>query len=158
MEGQKHTPASAWNELEDEYLKEAWKQGKTASEISAALIERKLNPLVSYRSRNSVIGRAHRIGLLDNSIEKRPSPIKRNANKLPDVKQEPEPRMTYEGCRWIFGEGNDKHTCGKEQVKGKPFCQEHCEVAYTKKADRALQKFEDDSLMKPKNSDAWNRG
>lgn len=140
---QKRSVAS-WIEAEDAFLKKAWKDGKTASQIVLELAEKKLNPDVDPRSRNAVIGRAHRLHLIGGDVPARPSPIKRKSQSAPESQEKPDMRMTYEGCRWIHGDGADRYTCGKPQRRNKPFCEEHCNMAYTKKADKTLMMMEKD--------------
>ena len=60
--------AARWTEPNIEYLKAAWAQGRTASEIATELSRNG----ALYMTRNMVIGKAHRLGL-----EARPSPIVR---------------------------------------------------------------------------------
>jgi GcrA cell cycle regulator len=35
-------------------------------------------------------------------------------------------------CRWPFGDPGDDdfHFCGKKNIQGKPYCDEHCAAAY----------------------------
>ena len=54
---------SAWSEQEDDKLRSMWLEGLTSSEIAT---------FMPRRNRNSIIGRAHRLGL-----PARPSPIRR---------------------------------------------------------------------------------
>ena len=44
-------------------------------------------------------------------------------------------------CRWPIGEPTDDnfHFCGKQTVTGKPYCAEHCKVAYTSLKELADQ-------------------
>lgn len=35
-------------------------------------------------------------------------------------------------CEWIYGEPKDGKTCGKPTHKDKPYCADHCRLAYRK--------------------------
>ena len=39
---------------------------------------------------------------------------------------------TFEECQWPFGDPQDKdfYFCEEQTVHGKPYCLEHCDVAY----------------------------
>jgi GcrA cell cycle regulator len=43
--------------------------------------------------------------------------------------------LKIKGCRWPFGDpGTDEfHFCGATQEIGKPYCLDHCMIAYRKK-------------------------
>ena len=105
-----------WTESLIADLTALWDQGLSASEIAARL---------GGISRNAVIGKAHRLGL-----PSRPSPIKR-ARAVAE-------RKPGRGCCWPLGDPGEKdfHFCGKRAEPGRPYCAEHCAVAYRKK-DRA---------------------
>lgn len=122
----------AWTDEQIEELKRLWNEGLSTAEIGRAL----------NVSKNAVVGKSHRLGL-----KPRPSPIagkKEEAaapkKKAPAPKQEPQrvndvvdlgPNM----CRWPFGDPGDAdfHFCGKPSTPGKPYCAEHCSVAYVSK-------------------------
>ena len=125
----------AWTEEQIEELKRLWNEG-----LSTAEIGRSLNV-----SKNAVVGKSHRLGL-----KPRPSPIagKKNdgvaAKKKPvaAVKQKPPERIVDvidlgpNMCRWPFGDPGDSdfHFCGKQSVVGKPYCADHCAIAYVTKS------------------------
>ncbi len=71
-------------------------------------------------TRNAVVGKAHRLGLT-----KRPSPILRTAPKL----------HAHAGpsCKWPIGDPKSAEFgfCGKPALAGRPYCSDHCAVAYT---------------------------
>jgi GcrA cell cycle regulator len=119
-----------------EELKRLWNEGLSTAEIGRAL----------NVSKNAVVGKSHRLGL-----KPRPSPIagKKADEEAPKKKiakvvkqQAPErigdvidlgPNM----CRWPFGDPGDAdfHFCGKATVAGKPYCAEHCAIAYVSKSN-----------------------
>jgi len=106
-------------------LKKLWLKGATTAEIAKKL----------GLSKNSVIGKVHRLNL-----ETRPSPIKTKKTAVVKVKKvkvkEPERigimELKLNTCRWPIGDPTepDFHFCGKNTVMGKPYCHEHCALAY----------------------------
>jgi len=114
----------AWTDDKVKQLKKLWTKGKSAVEIAKEL----------GISKNSVIGKVHRLNL-----SARPSPIKKKTVEI--VKTAPK-KMTGKcqlmdlktnTCHWPIGEPTDKdfHFCGKPTATGKPYCPEHCSIAYT---------------------------
>lgn len=107
-------------------LERLWATGATTAEIG-----RKLNV-----SKNAVVGKTHRLGLPG-----RPSPIKRGVAKpakavsLPPQPQRPTV-VKYHGppCQWPFGDPGteDFHFCGAPAIPERPYCDEHCKLAYVR--------------------------
>lgn len=95
-------------------------------------------------SKNSVIGKAHRL-----ELEARPSPIKKKEEEIKSIKSVKKKTaekcklmdLKNNTCRWPIGEpeNDDFHFCGKQTVTGKPYCQEHCKLAYTSLKELADQ-------------------
>ena len=137
----------SWNDDNVLRLKELWDQGLPTAQIGK---------LLGF-TKNAVVGKAHRIGL-----ERRPSPIRRTADK-PDRKKARSPvmpKLNFEkqesetnqintgkfqpsvknifissskrGCEWPMGhpDESDFHFCGKERFDDKPYCLDHCAIAY----------------------------
>ena len=134
----------SWNESNVARLKELWDQGLPTAQIGK---------LLGF-TKNAVVGKAHRIGL-----ERRPSPIRRTAIK-PDrkkarspivpklnfeaLKEEPKQQtfqpavknlftsQTKRGCEWPEGhpDESDFKFCGKDRFDDKPYCIDHCAIAY----------------------------
>lgn len=116
-----------WNDEKIAKLKKLWQEGLTTGEIGKRL----------GVSKNAVVGKAHRLGL-----KGRPSPIKRPdspaaATAAPAPKKEPVKIFTltdlsHSTCRWPIGDPKheDFRFCGKQVYPGKPYCAEHCAVAY----------------------------
>ena len=134
----------SWNESNVARLKELWDQGLPTAQIGK---------LLGF-TKNAVVGKAHRIGL-----ERRPSPIRRTAVK-PDRKKARSPivptlkfeeskevfkqqtfqptvknlftNQTKRGCEWPEGhpDESDFKFCGKDRFEEKPYCIDHCAVAY----------------------------
>ena len=113
-----------WTDEKIKNLKKLWQKGATTAEIAKKL----------GLSKNSIIGKVHRLNL-----ETRPSPIKKAA----PVKKAKETKATNERigimelklntCRWPIGDPTDDdfHFCGKNTATGKPYCAEHCTMAYS---------------------------
>ena len=110
-----------WNDEKIARLKKLWSEGLTTGEIGKRL----------GVSKNAVVGKAHRLGL-----KGRPSPIKRQPNKPVEVKKETRvftlTDLSAATCRWPIGDPKheDFRFCGKPVAASKPYCGEHCSVAY----------------------------
>ncbi len=116
----------AWTEESVEILKAMWLEGRSAREIGERL----------GMTRNAVIGKANRLGLSHKSKSTPARPviaadIKNRAMSPLDLNE----RM----CRWPIGHPGDAdfHFCGRARVPGRPYCEEHCAVAYRGKAVEA---------------------
>ncbi|MBT6203466.1 MAG: GcrA family cell cycle regulator [Alphaproteobacteria bacterium] len=122
----------SWTDEKIERLKELWDQGLSTAEIGREL----------GVSKNAVVGKSHRLAL-----KPRPSPISgKAAVKAPKPKPKPkvkESSRVYDViklgpqmCRWPFGDPGDHdfHFCGKTATVGKPYCDDHCAVAYVTKS------------------------
>jgi GcrA cell cycle regulator len=95
-------------------LERLWQEGLTTAEIGRLL----------GISKNAVVGKAHRLRL-----PSRQSPIRREA------KAAPVPREVGAGaCQWPIGDPVQPGFgfCGAPVVPGKPYCAQHCAVAYTR--------------------------
>ncbi len=112
-----------WTDDKIKNLKKLWLKGSTTAEIAKKL----------GLSKNSIIGKVHRLNL-----ENRPSPIKK-ATPIKKVKVTPQKaerigimELKINTCRWPIGDPVDEdfHFCGKNTVMGKPYCAEHCAMAY----------------------------
>ena len=126
------TNKNTWDDLKLKQLEDLWKQGLSIS---------KIGDLIGV-SRNSVAGKAHRMGL-----PKRTSPIssdkKQNSsgiinNKITD-KVIPL-KIKLRGVEWsrtkcCWPEGDPKQNnfkfCGQEIFPGRPYCDKHSLLAYT---------------------------
>ena len=78
-------------------------------------------------SRNAVIGKANRLGL-SKKLSSKNTTIKKEISASSLV-----PNMS--GCKWPIGHPGDKdfYFCGKPTIPGKPYCGEHCLIAYRRK-------------------------
>ena len=99
-----------WNPELIEQLTQQWDAGMSITQIGKNL----------GMTRNAVVGKAHRLGLT-----KRPSPILRSEPKAP----------SYTGPVRKWPSGDPKSAafgfCGKPVHEGRPYCTDHCAVAYT---------------------------
>lgn len=109
-----------WTEEAVATLKKLWVEGLTAREIGDRL---------GGVSRNAVIGKAHRLGLSakTKTVEK---PAAQNVTTA---------NLTERMCRWPIGHPGDPEFrfCGNQRVPGRPYCADHCALAYRGKAEQA---------------------
>jgi|SRR5690554_988377 len=143
----------AWTPERIEELTRLWNAGLSASAIGKQL----------GVSKNAVVGKAHRLKLparpspirrkaKSTTPARKPAPTlspttattaPAEAPSVP-IKEEPKPRppmvRTRElpsprKCQWPIGDPTkpDFHFCGAEAVPSKPYCEEHCAIAYVVK-------------------------
>ena len=117
-----------WTKQKVDKLTKLWEQGVSAREIANKLGE---------VSRNAVIGKANRLGLSKKAenTQKKIEALHIDVNSLV-------PNMS--GCKWPIGHPGDKdfYFCGKEVIPGKPYCGEHCVIAYRRKdSSQKIKKF-----------------
>jgi len=130
-----------WTDDRVAELQRLWDTGKSASEIGKIL----------GVSKNSVVGKAHRL-----KLTARPSPIRRGSIAKPKRKMIPVavkipvevaplrepviPRQQRSGkgpkCLWPIGDPGDVdfHFCEEPSMPGKPYCSTHCARAYITKS------------------------
>jgi GcrA cell cycle regulator len=110
-----------WTEEAVATLKRLWAEGGSARAIGETL---------GGISRNAVIGKAHRLGL---------------SNKTKPAVEEPAPKIVDTGsltermCRWPIGHPGEPgfRFCGDARIASRPYCAEHCALAYRGKAEAA---------------------
>ena len=116
-----------WTKTKVEKLSKLWGQGVSARDIAENLGD---------ISRNAVIGKANRLGLSKKlSVEDKTIKKEISASSLV-------PKMN--GCKWPIGHPGDDdfYFCGKPVIPGKPYCGEHCLVAYRRKdSHQKIKKF-----------------
>ena len=148
----------SWTPEKVEKLKELWGKGNTASEIAQIL---------GGVTRNAVIGKAHRLNLSGKIQTKKSSSLATSNNVsenkisrknlrrgkfkslIIDKDFEPEnPKQLEEldenSCKWPIGHPGDDdfYFCGKPTIPGKPYCGEHCLIAYRRKdSHHKVKKF-----------------
>ena len=123
---------STWNDTKLKKLEDLWKQGHPISKIGEML----------GVSRNSVAGKAHRMGL-----PKRTSPISSVKKESLSVEKNNETsnvdlplkiklrsvQWSRTKCCWPEGDPkqNDFKFCGQDIFPGRPYCDKHSLLAYT---------------------------
>ena len=137
----------SWNESNVAKLKELWDQGLPTAQIGK---------LLGF-TKNAVVGKAHRIGLERRPSPIRRTAVKPDRKKarspiVPTLKFETlkeevkeTPKQTFQpavknlfntqtkrGCEWPEGhpDESDFKFCGKDRFEDKPYCIDHCAVAY----------------------------
>ena len=123
----------AWNDEKLKQLKVLWEEGHSISFIGEKL----------GVTRNSIAGKAYRM-----KLPKRQSPIKYTSKKInensPELTEELPLRLALRNikwsrskCVWPFGDpkNTDFQFCGHPISPGKPYCEQHCDVAYTTTRD-----------------------
>ena len=117
-----------WTKSKIDRLSNMWAKGVSAREISEKL---------GNISRNAVIGKANRLGLSKKLKEKEPAKSNKQLNVNALI-------ATMKGCKWPIGHPGDEdfYFCGKEVIPGKPYCGEHCLIAYRRKdSNQKIKKF-----------------
>jgi GcrA cell cycle regulator len=104
--------AGTWTPERIEQLTLLWDEGVTTAEIGRRI----------GVTKNAVIGKVHRIGLVPRVITVRPAP-RRNVFEF-----------TGAVCMWPHGHPGDEnfHFCGERPTPGKPYCAQHAALAYLK--------------------------
>jgi GcrA cell cycle regulator len=138
----------SWNESNVARLKELWDQGLPTAQIGK---------LLGF-TKNAVVGKAHRIGLERRPSPIRRTAVKPDRKKarspiVPTLKFEAAKEETKElhkqqifqpavknlftnqtkrGCEWPEGHPDESgfKFCGKDRFEDKPYCIDHCAVAY----------------------------
>ena len=139
----------SWNEENVARLRELWDQGLPTAQIGK---------LIGF-TKNAVVGKAHRIGLERRPSPIRRTAAKPDRKKarspvMPKLNFETSKEITNtqsketstfqpvvknfftqpkkRGCEWPEGHPDEPefHFCGKERFEDKPYCLDHCAVAY----------------------------
>jgi len=105
-----------WTPQRIEQLTRLWEEGVTTAEIGRRI----------GVTKNAVIGKVHRIGLVPRVVKEIPPP-RRNVFDFNGVV-----------CMWPTGHPSDDdfHFCGGRPVAGKPYCAEHAALAYVRPKDK----------------------
>lgn len=129
------TNDSPWTPDHVETLRQLWDKGLSCSHIAAQLGD--------WATRNSVIGKARRIGLpmrrAGHLIRPRKDAPDKPTAESPDVAT-PIPMAARRGvielepdqCRWPIGDPRnaDFHFCDQPRTLGQPYCEPHCRRAF----------------------------
>jgi GcrA cell cycle regulator len=127
-----------WTIEREAKLRKLHAQGYSFSDIAAQL--------GFPGKRNACIGKAHRLGLVvaiqpkkarpRKGVDRiwRPAllPIFPDGSDIPAAQRCTLLQLNNGVCKWPFGEPSslDFFFCGGSAVEGKPYCAEHCRVAY----------------------------
>jgi GcrA cell cycle regulator len=108
-----------WTEERIARLTELWEEGVTTAEIGRRI----------GLTKNAVIGKVHRIGLVPRVVKETPPP-RRNIFDF-----------TGPVCMWPIGHPDDQdfHFCGGHPIAGKPYCTAHAAVAYIRPKEQKPQ-------------------
>ena len=123
---------NTWNNTKLKELEDLWKQGHPISKIGEML----------GVSRNSIAGKAHRMGLPKrnspiSSVKKEISPVKKNNEnsniELPLKIKLRSVQWSRTKCCWPEGDPkqNNFKFCGQDIFPGRPYCDKHSLLAYT---------------------------
>ncbi len=123
---------TVWNEKNLERLKKLWDEGLPITKIGLEL----------GVSRNSIAGKAHRLGLpkRNSPISKSGEPRKnKSINNFETSKELPlkillrEVEWSRNRCCWPIGDPKlpGFSFCGTSIMPGRPYCEEHSNLAYT---------------------------
>ena len=126
------TIKNTWNDTKLKELEDFWKQGHPISKIGEML----------GVSRNSIAGKAHRMGLPKrnspiSSVKKEISPVKKNNEnsniELPLKIKLRSVQWSRTKCCWPEGDPkqNNFKFCGQDIFPGRPYCDKHSLLAYT---------------------------
>tara|TARA_B100001989_G_scaffold252356_1_gene234119 strand:- start:7565 stop:7948 length:384 start_codon:yes stop_codon:yes gene_type:complete len=117
-----------WTKSKVDKLSSMWAKGIPAREIAHKL---------GNVSRNAVIGKANRLGL-SKKVKEKENIEETNHDNLNSL------ISNMKGCKWPIGHPGDPdfYFCGKEVIPGKPYCGEHCLIAYRRKDNnQKIKKF-----------------
>ena len=157
----------SWNEENTKKLRDLWKKGFTASQIAAQ---------ISGKSRNAIIGRAHRLNLESRAKStKTTHKIKAENDNISEIKTqklgrkarfkalildrnfEPEnpiynlENLTDETCRYPLGHPkNDPsfHFCGRKPFDKSVYCRLHLILCFQPKNAKEEDKIESEDIPK----------
>ena len=139
----------SWNDSNVARLRELWDQGLPTAQIGK---------LLGF-TKNAVVGKAHRIGLERRPSPIRRTAVKPDRKKArspivpklnfestkEEIKEIPKTQASFQpkvknlftnhikrGCEWPQGhpDESDFKFCGKERFEDKPYCLDHCAIAY----------------------------
>lgn len=142
-----------WTDEETAMLTALWRKGAVSSQIAAEL----------GRSRNQVMGKLHRLGLLG---RRRVNKLLYTADHKPEIKRAqkigspaappavhykfpPRPVASLEQhelpsrgeCKWPLGDGPPYVFCGAPALQRRPYCSVHAQLAYVNRPDRSGKRY-----------------
>ena len=105
----------------------------------------------TFESKNAVIGKIHRLGLnIPKAPEEKVVVVQKENKKVQKLTHVGLLDLKFNSCRWPIGEPKDKdfHFCGAVCQTGKPYCPEHCKIAYTSLKELSLQNAKKEPVVK----------
>ena len=140
----------SWTTEKEEKLRELWKKGHTASQIAS---------VIGDKTRNAIIGKAHRLNLESRTTSKKIKPkVNRENNTSSEVKtqklgrkarfkallldknfEQENPKkfeeLTDKTCRWPNGHPYEInfYFCGRKHIEKFPYCKLHVLYAFQPK-------------------------
>lgn len=132
---------STWTPEKIKQLKKLLGKGKSSFEIGKEL----------GISKNAVIGKIHRLGLnMPKAPEEKVVVVQKENKKVQKLTHVGLLDLKFNSCRWPIGEPKDKdfHFCGAVCQTGKPYCPEHCKIAYTSLKELSLQNAKKEPVVK----------
>ena len=155
----------SWTLEKEEKLRELWKKGHTASQIASILGD---------KTRNAIIGKAHRLNLESRTTSKKIKPkVDRENNTPAEVKtqklgrkarfkallldknfEQENPKkfeeLTDKTCRWPIGHPYEKnfYFCGREPMEKFPYCKLHVLYAFQPKNAKEEDQITEEDIPK----------
>ena len=155
----------SWDTIKEQKLRDAWNKGLTASQIAA---------LIPGTTRNSIIGKAHRLNLASRAVSKKSTPkINVENNVKSEVKiqklgrkarfkallldksfEQENPikleELTAQTCRWPNNHPEDKdfYFCGRKPMEKFPYCKLHVLYAFQPKNAKEEDQITEEDIPK----------
>ena len=155
----------SWTTEKEEKLRELWKKGHTASQIAS---------VIGDKTRNAIIGKAHRLNLESRTTSKKIKPkVNRENNTSSEVKtqklgrkarfkallldknfEQENPKkfeeLTDKTCKWPIGHPYEKnfYFCGREPMEKFPYCKLHILYAFQPKNAKEEDQITDEDIPK----------
>ena len=155
----------SWTAEKEAKLRELWKKGHTASQIASVLGD---------KTRNAIIGKAHRLNLESRTTSKKIKPkVNRENNAPTEVKtqklgrkarfkallldknfEQENPKkfeeLTDKTCRWPIGHPYEKnfYFCGRKPMEKFPYCKLHILYAFQPKNAKEEDQITEEDIPK----------
>ena len=155
----------SWTTEKEEKLRELWKKGHTASQIAS---------VIGDKTRNAIIGKAHRLNLESRTTSKKIKPkVNRENNASSEVKtqklgrkarfkallldknfEQENPKkfeeLTDKTCKWPIGHPYEKnfYFCGRKPMEKFPYCKLHVLYAFQPKNAKEEDQITEEDIPK----------
>jgi len=156
----------SWTPEKEQKLRQLWKKGHSGSEIASMLGDN--------TTRNSVIGKAHRLNLEARTVSKRSETnISKQKNNFPEAKTQKLGRkarfkallldknfeqenpikleeLTDNTCRWPNGHPHEEnfYFCGRKPLEKFPYCKLHVLYAFQPKNAKEEDQITEEDIPK----------